>query len=49
MPQPLLMALGIDAAQFGIHRDLVELASSGIIGWSFSGCSLAFRWRPSPS
>jgi hypothetical protein len=40
MPPPHLIALDIDAARFGIHRDLVELASSGIIGWVFLGLVL---------
>jgi hypothetical protein len=32
-----LIALDIDAARFGIRRDLVELASSRMIGWVFLG------------
>jgi hypothetical protein len=32
-----LLALDIDAAQFGIRRDLAEASSLGTIGWVFLG------------
>jgi hypothetical protein len=37
MPLAHLIALDIDAARFGIRRDLAELGSSGMIGWVFLG------------
>jgi hypothetical protein len=35
MPLASLIALDINAARFGIGRDLAELGSSGMIGWVF--------------
>jgi hypothetical protein len=40
MPLTHLIALDFGAARFGIHRDLAEFASSGIIGWVFLGLLL---------